>query len=643
MLASTHDMDDTEVMALVTWEILGAELWLVDPSGRKRVPSAGEIYSALVEHLPAEAWIATSVDGLGVSRYPLTPSLVIQGNKDGVPYYSISASSRGATLELVPKDLERGHTIVDGIWYPIEPVTSTEVLELLRSTGITVGAAHSLKAFLAVRKVAADGGPVEDHMAERPISPLVFSPISDDLPVGVKAKLYDYQLAGWRWLKFLLAEGLGGLLADEMGLGKTLQIISALSDSGGAPLRPALIIAPGSILENWRREIDKFAPHLKVLKHHGPQRTGRPAELQRYDVVITSYDNTIGDNSLFNMIRWRVVILDEAQFIRNPNAQRTLAVKRLKRDAGLAVTGTPVENRLLDIWSIMDFVLPGQLGDVKTFEAQFTDNVDSAAQLEPLVSPLMLRRRVADVAQDLPPRIDIPQVLELDTHEAVAYDAERERINVEYGTAATLVALTSLRRFCAHPSLMDVTNSLDDPMSFSKFRRLDELVEEIFEKGEKVIIFTSFTAMADLIARHIETRYGTLAGVIDGRLAINDRQPLIDKFSLVIGGAALVLNPKAGGAGLNITAANHVIHYNPEWNPAMEDQASARAYRRGQKLPVTVHRLLMADTVEDVVDDRLRRKREISGAAVIGVEGKEDDYGDIVAALSRSPSNRKGR
>lgn len=635
-------MDDKEVKALVTWEVRGAELWLVDPSGSKRVPSVGEIYSALVERLPAEAWIATSVDGLGVSRYPLTPSLVIQGNKDGVPCYLISASSRGATLELVPKDLERGHTIVDGIWYPVESITSTEVLELLRSTGITVGPVCSLKAFLAIRRVAAEGGPVEDRMAEQPISPLVFAPVSDDLPVGVKAKLYDYQLAGWRWLKFLLSEGLGGLLADEMGLGKTLQIISALSDSGGTPLRPALIIAPGSLLENWRREIDKFASHLKVLKHHGPRRTGRPAELQRYDVVITSYDNTISDNSLFNMIRWRVVILDEAQFIRNPSAQRTLAVKRIKRDAGLAVTGTPVENRLLDIWSIIDFVLPGQLGDMKTFEAQFTDSVDSAAQLEPLVSPLMLRRRVADVAQDLPPRIDIPQVVELDTHEAVAYDAERERIKIEYGAAATLVALTSLRRFCAHPSLMDDTSSLDDPMSFSKFRRLDELVEEIFEKGEKVIIFTSFKAMADLIVRHIGTRYGTFVGVIDGRLAINDRQPLIDKFSVVMGGAALVLNPKAGGAGLNITAANHVIHYNPEWNPAMEDQASARAYRRGQELPVTVHRLLVADTVEDVVDDRLRRKREISGAAVIGVEGKDDDYGDIVAALSRSPSNRKG-
>ncbi|AWM93790.1 ATP-dependent helicase [Pseudomonas sp. 31-12] len=635
-------MDDKEVLAPATWEIRGAELWLVDPAGNKRVPSVEEIYNALVERLPAEAWIATSVDGLGVSRYPLTPSLTIQANNDGVPYYLISASTRGATLKLVPEDLERGHTIIDGIWYPVDPVTNAEVLELLRSTGIAVGPARSLKAFLAIRKVAAAGGPVEDHIAEQSISPLVFAPVSDDLPAGVKAKLYDYQLAGWRWLKFLLAEGLGGLLADEMGLGKTLQIISALSDSGGAPLRPALIIAPGSLLENWRREIDKFASHLKVLKHHGPHRTGRPAELHRYDVVITSYDTTIGDNSLFNMIRWRVVILDEAQFIRNPIAQRTLAVKRLKRDSGLAVTGTPVENRLLDIWSIMDFVLPGQLGDMKTFEAQFVNNLDSAAALEPLVSPLMLRRRVADVAQDLPPRIDIPQVLELDAHEAVAYDAERERINVEYGAAATLVALTSLRRFCAHPSLMVAPSSLDDPMSFSKFRRLDEIVEEIFVKGEKVIIFTSFTAMADLIARHIELQYRTFVGVIDGRLSINDRQPLIDKFSVVKGAAALVLNPKAGGAGLNITAANHVIHYNPEWNPAMEDQASARAYRRGQKLPVTVHRLLVADTVEDVVDDRLRRKREISGAAVIGVEGKDEDYGDIVAALSRSPSNRIG-
>ncbi|SKC10741.1 Helicase conserved C-terminal domain-containing protein [Bosea thiooxidans] len=360
--------------------------------------------------------------------------------------------------------------------------------------------------------------------------------------------------------------------------------------------------------------------------------------MKDYDVVVTSYDNAVRDNSLLNMIVWKVIVLDEAQFIRNPDAQRTRAVKRLQREAGLAVTGTPVENRLLDLWSVVDFVLPGYLGDAKTFASEYSDDVDGAAKLEPLVSPLMLRRRVAEVAQDLPSRIDIPQVVELDEGEIAAYDAERERIYAEYGAAATLVALTSLRRFCAHPALMNGNAVAADPMSFSKFRRMDEIVEEIFSRSEKVIIFTSFTAMADLIARHIKSRFGTFGGVIDGRLSIDERQPLIDRFSAVQGGAALVLNPKAGGAGLNITAANHVIHYNPEWNPALEDQASARAHRRGQQLPVTVHRLLVADTVEDVVDERLTRKRAISGTAVVGLEGKEDDYGDIVAALMRSPS-----
>ncbi|WP_103174921.1 DEAD/DEAH box helicase [Paracoccus sp. SY] len=629
-------------MSKGSWDLRGNELWLMDPAGQARVPNTDEIYKALVERKPAEDWVPTNCDGLRASPYPLMPVIAIRQDETGTPAYSISASSRGVTLQLQTSDLERGHHVAKGIWYPVDPASAGEVLELLQAADATTGPARSLKGFLAIRKAAIQGGVVEDGLAEMPISPFAFALASDDVPAGVNATLYPYQLSGWRWLKFLLAEGLGGLLADEMGLGKTLQIISALSDSGGAPLAPALIIAPGSLLENWRRELAKFAPHLKVLKHHGPLRTGRPADLQGHDVVITSYDNAVGDNSLFNMIHWKAVILDEAQNIRNPEAKRSKAVKRLRRDAGLAVTGTPVENRLLDLWSIMDFVLPGHLGDARTFEAKFPDDREGAARLEPQVSPLMLRRRVVDVAQDLPPRIDIPQVMELDETEVVAYDAERNRIAAEYGAAATLVALTSLRRFCAHPALMDGSAATADPMSFSKFRRLDEILDEIFSKSEKVIVFTSFTAMADMIAQHVKRRFGAFAGVIDGRLPIDDRQPLIDRFSSIQGGAALVLNPKAGGAGLNITASNHVIHYNPEWNPALEDQASARAYRRGQTLPVTVHRLLVADTVEDVVDERLTRKRELSNTAVIGVEGRDDDYGDIVAALSRSPSKRAG-
>jgi SNF2 family DNA or RNA helicase len=625
------------------WKIQGTVLLLIDPEGNSSQPSATDIYRALIDHQPAESWIPTSVDDMRASRYPLVPMLTIVDSGEGIPAYAISGTVTGKTLDLAISDLERGYMIANGVWYPVEPTGSQEVLELLHSTGASIGPARSLRAFLAVRKAAAEGGAVDDQMANKTISPLVFAPTADNVPAGVRATLYSYQLTGWRWLKFLLAEGIGGLLADEMGLGKTLQIIAALSDFGGVPLRPALIVAPGSLLENWRREIDRFAPHLKVLKHQGPQRTGRPAELQRYDVVITSYDSAVSDNSLLNMVLWKVVVLDEAQFIRNPVAKRTKAVKRLRREAGLVVTGTPVENRLLDLWSIIDFALPGHLGDAKAFDALFPDDADGAARLEPLVSPLMLRRRVAEVAQDLPQRIDIPQILELDEQESAVYDAERERISAEYGAAATLVALTSLRRFCAHPSLMNSTPTTVDPMSFSKFRRMDEIVEEIFALREKIIIFTSFTAMADMIARHIEARFGAFAGIIDGRLAIDERQPLIDRFSTITGSAALVLNPKAGGAGLNITAANHVIHYNPEWNPALEDQASARVYRRGQKLPVTVHRLLIADTVEDVVNDRLMRKRVISAAAVVGIEGKDDDYGDIIAALSRSPSKRTGK
>ncbi|CTQ47301.1 ATP-dependent helicase HepA [Roseibium aggregatum] len=621
------------------WKIQGGELSLTDDTGGTLLLSADEIYSALVEKRPSADWIPTSVDGLRPSRYPLVPTLTIsEGSDNKAPSYSIKSTSRGVEVPLDLADLERGHKVAEGVWYPIEPAACAEIQELVISTGVTLGQAASLKAFLAIRKAAGAGASIDDRTADRVISPLAFTPAGDDVPTGIQATLYPYQISGWRWLKFLLAEGVGGLLADEMGLGKTLQIISALSDSGDRPLSPALIVAPGSLLENWRREISKFAPHLNVLKHHGALRTGRPSDLKDYDIVVTSYDNAVRDNSLLNMIVWRVIVLDEAQFIRNPDAQRTKAVKRLQREAGLAVTGTPVENRLLDLWSIVDFVLPGHLGDAKTFGSEYADDVDGAAKLEPLVSPLMLRRRVAEVAQDLPGRIDIPQAIELEESEIAAYEVERARINSEYGAAATLVALTSLRRFCAHPDLMSGNAAKADPMSFSKFRRMDEIVEEIFVQGEKVIIFTSFTAMADMIARHIKSRFGAFTGVIDGRLPIDDRQPLIDRFSAVLGGAALVLNPKAGGAGLNITAANHVIHYNPEWNPALEDQASARAHRRGQQLPVTVHRLLVADTVEDVVDERLTRKRAISDTAVVGIEGREDDYGDIVAALMRSPS-----
>lgn len=621
------------------WEWRDRTLYLVDAQGTETVPSVDDIYQILVEGRPiGDATTAQPPPDLRVSRYPLVPALTLDLDKHGAPTLGLVGRSRGRVEELSVDDLERGHVLLSNTWFPIDGATAADSLQLLSETGAAPGVLRSLPGFLRIRKAATEGSAVEDAIGDRSVSPLAFISMDDDAP-RVNATLYPYQLSGWRWLRFIRSEGLGGLLADEMGLGKSLQVISAIRDPGHDVIGPCLIVAPGSLLENWRREIARFAPTLTTLKHHGLRRTGRPTDLQGFDVVITSYDNVVRDNSLLNMIEWDMVVLDEAQFIRNPDAQRTKAVKHLRRRAGLAVTGTPIENRLLDLWSIIDFVLPDQLCDRRSFEERFTDDMDGARLLEAEVSPFMLRRRVSEVAQDLPPRIDIPQVVELSEQEASEYDWARQRIAAEYGAAATLVSLTELRRFCAHPSLLS-GSSTRDPMQFSKFQRLDEILREIFLQGEKALVFTSFTAMADMMARHVGSALHAFAGVIDGRLPIDDRQPLIDEFSSVNGPAALILNPRAGGAGLNITAANHVIHYNPEWNPALEDQASARAHRRGQTLPVTVHRLLVADTVEDVISERLERKRVLADTAVVGVMGHEDDYADIISALSRSPSLR---
>lgn len=625
-----------------TWILQGRTLALSGPQGVE-VPDADAIFRSVVEGEVVWPDVKPGQTGAGaeirLSRYPVIVNFSLELDQDGGPATRIVGRLKGQELEVEMVDLRAGHFVEARTWYPLDPASASDVLVFADRIGLRPGPLRSVRQLLDLKKAATGDGPVEDRTGGFVLPPLLLPSGGPDAPEGVEATLYPYQTDGWRWLAFLLREGIGGFLADEMGLGKTLQIISMISDPGPEPLGPALVIAPGSILENWRRELNRFAPHLQVLKHHGAGRTGRPGDFDGFDVIVTSYDNAVRDQSLFLMIEWAVVVLDEAQYIRNPDAQRTRSVKRLRRKAGIAVTGTPVENRLLDLWSIMDFVLPGYLGTSGEFERHFGDDHDGAMALEPFVSPVLLRRRIADVATDLPERIDIPQVIELDDDEARRYDKIRQEIADKYGPAATLVALTALRQFCAHPFLLEGESG--DPNSFSKFRMFDDILGEIFARNEKAIIFTSYNGMSDVIQRHIRRTYGAFSGGVDGRLAIPERQPLLDQFSRITGAAALVLNPRAGGAGLNITAANHVIHYNLEWNPALEDQASARAYRRGQDLPVTIHRLFCAGTVEEVVDNRLTRKRAISSAAVVGVEGAKEDYADVIAALGRSPLRQK--
>jgi SNF2 family DNA or RNA helicase len=616
------------------WDVRHGELGLVR-DGVFGTPSADDIYRSAVEC--RQVWEDVEpgpAPGLSFSRYPALPRAALNAGPDGTPTLAFEAVlDSGTAVAISAQNIATGHFVSDGVWYPLEPDILNELGALLY---LPTKGPLSLRSVLALKKSAANGGPVTDRFEITPSTAAVLAPAVDGDPKGVVATLYPYQRQGWQWLRLILGEGLGGLLCDEMGLGKTLQVIAAITDAPNGTISPVLIVAPGSLLENWHREISRFSPGLQVLKHHGPLRTGTPAGLRNHDVVITSYGTVYRDNSLLQMFHWALVVLDEAQNIKNPDAIRTKAVKSLRRDAGLGVTGTPVENSLADFWSLMDFACPGYLGDQASFSSKYMDDPEGAARLEPIVSPLMLRRRVAEVAKDLPARIDIPQALELSAQEAAIYDVLRQEILADYGRAANLVALTKLRMYCAHPSLVDASAGAD-AAAFSKMWRLMEILDEIFASGEKALVFTSYTKMADLIASEVQNRFGVFARTLDGRLPIDDRQPLLDTFHNEEGAGVLVLNPRAGGSGLNITAANHVIHYNPEWNPALEDQASARSYRRGQTRPVTIHRLFYACTVEEVVDERLQRKRALAETAVVGVAGEESDFEDIMAALERSP------
>lgn len=399
-----------------------------------------------------------------------------------------------------------------------------------------------------------------------------------------------------------------------------------------------LVVCPISLIENWRREIEKFYPSLKVGIHHGSKRTGQYNKLLEYDIIITSYSNAQADLGMLNMIKWDIIVLDEAQNIKNPYSKRSKNIKLLNRETAIAVTGTPFENHMTDIWSIVNFILPTYLGTISKYEKEFIDDIESAYKLEKIITPIMIRRKVKDVAKDLPERVDIPQPIEMVEKEALLYESERKNSIVNEQTNISIEEIQNLRMFCTHPIVYDKELQNIDPITCSnKYLRLCEILQEIFENKEKAIIFTSFNKMIEIIVNDINERFSVYTNFINGSVSAKERQNIIDNFSNIEGPGILVLNPKAAGAGLNITCANHVIHYNLEWNPALEDQASARAYRRGQGKTVFVHRLYYANTIEEVINERIQKKRDISDIAIIGNQGTKKDKEDLIKALRISP------
>lgn len=621
-------------MSSFQWQVRGGRVVAVH-EGNVIYPTAEEVFKAVFgpgkefRGIPFELRPNEDLPQLTFSRFPAPIAVRLYEDVQNI-HLKLGAFVAQAFQEI---DEVQDQLISETSWFPIHrneislanqwianlglnkerPISISDLLKLRLDSNCPVKLIDDvvLDSSGLVAKFGAEVGPIE----------------------GLRGELYPYQREGVRFLSAIAREGIGCILADEMGLGKTLQIIALAQLENNSGRSPILVISPATLLENWRREFANFAPLLRVNIHAGPNRVGIARRFRDWDVTVTSYETAVKDELLITDVLWNLVVLDEAQSIKNPDAERTRVAKSLRRLTSVAVTGTPVENRLTDLWSLTDFALPGLLGSLDAFRFRVDDRIEDASALSPLVAPLILRRRVIEVAADLPEKIEIRQALNLTQTQAEAYDKVRLDALRDFGAAGGLVSIAKLRAYCAHAD----ESSFGLASGMEKFLRIEELLDEIFSLNEKALIFCSFTQTTDNLIAVLRRRFpGAYIDFIDGRVAVPGRQAIVDALFSHQGPGCLVLNPKAAGTGLNITTANHVIHFNPEWNPALTDQASARAHRRKQTRPVTVHHLFYADTVEEIMVDRANQKRELAVVAVAGHDGDSDPV-CIAKALQMSP------
>jgi SNF2 family DNA or RNA helicase len=424
--------------------------------------------------------------------------------------------------------------------------------------------------------------------------------------------------------------GLAGVLADDMGLGKTLQTIAHLCIEHARPevTRPSLVVVPTSLIQNWRRELSKFAPHLRVKIWHGAERRDSGASLDGAHVVVTSYSLLVREQELWQKREFHYLILDEAQAIKNPRAAARAAACEIAAERRLCLSGTPVENHLGDLWSLFDFLLPGLLGDSARFQSSYRAPIEregNLAQLEALrrvVSPYILRRTKDEVAKDLPSKTIIVHPVTLGGDQRKLYESIRVAAHADVrrvvrskgisgSTIAILDALMKLRQVCCDPLLVRVSSArrVDESAKRDFFFRL--LTRQL-DEGRRVLVFSQFTSMLGILGAGLEQRgidYLTLTG------STQDRQGKVDAFERGLCDVFLI-SLKAGGTGLNLTSADSVIHYDPWWNPAAQAQATDRAHRIGQTRPVFVHQLIVAGSVEERMLELQRHKEELASGLV---------------------------
>jgi SNF2 family DNA or RNA helicase len=447
-------------------------------------------------------------------------------------------------------------------------------------------------------------------------------------PAALAATLRDYQLRGLNWLHRMTSLGLGGCLADDMGLGKTVTLIALhlhrQTDASAAG--PTLVVCPASLMGNWQREIEKFAPGTPVRRFHGPSRS--LDGLADGEFVLTTYGTMRLDAAALAGAGWGMVVADEAQHVKNPYAATARQLRSIGAKARVALTGTPVENNLSELWAILDWTTPGLLGRLGTFRSRYAQAVEggdtaAADRLAALIRPFLLRRRKSDpgIAPELPPKTETDRAVSLTSEQTGLYEAVVRETLAAISAAGgmerrglVVKLMTALKQICNHPAQYLKEEAPRIAGRSGKLELLDELLDTILSEGASVLVFTQYVRMARLLERHLAAR-GVRTQLLHGGTPVPEREAMVSRFQ---DGEVPVflLSLKAAGTGLNLTRAGHVVHYDRWWNPAVEAQATDRAHRIGQTRPVQVHRLIAEGTVEDRIAAMLERKKELAEAVL---------------------------
>jgi SNF2 family DNA or RNA helicase len=455
------------------------------------------------------------------------------------------------------------------------------------------------------------------------------------VPTTLHGTLRPYQVRGYSWLHFLSRLGLGSCLADDMGLGKSITTLALVArDWAEDRSAPVLLVCPTSVIGNWQREIARFTPELPVMVHHGGERarngqllpSGEPVAL-----VLTSYGVLLRDVDLLQSVAWRGIVLDEAQNIKNADSKQGQAARKLDASYRVALTGTPIENHVGDLWSLMDFLNPGLLGTAATFRREFLipigvlGDAEAESRLKRAAGPFVLRRLKSDpaVIGDLPKKFENRVFCQLTKEQASLYAAVLRDVDERLADAEgigrrglILATIAKLKQVCNHPA-----NLLHDGSRLAgrsgKLARLTEMLDEVYAEGSHALIFTQFTEMAEMLQRHLQESTGREALYLHGGLTRGVRDRMVQRFQTAPDApTAFILSLRAGGTGLNLTRASHVFHFDRWWNPAVENQATDRAYRIGQQKNVQVHRLICGGTIEDKIDALLERKGAVANRVV---------------------------